>query len=99
MKKYYYELRYPQSVEDSDRNCVWMSKQGLLDDALSRIDYLIDDVKAGPNDDDVKLLTAYKSILQNDIADFDLIKFPILKDVYNYDDQVLIRRKNKAFDR
>lgn len=90
--KYYYELRYPQSYEDSQRNCIHISQNALLKDALTRLnDYLIDEFKESDSSDDVKLLQNYKEILQNDVADFDLIKFPVLKDVYNYDDQYLIR--------
>ena len=95
--KYYYELRYPQSMDDSQRNCVYITKQGLLKDALTRLNnYLINESKESGSNDDVKLLQNYKEILQNDVADFDLIKFPVLKDVYNYDDQCLIRVDDKS---
>lgn len=94
--KYYYELRYPQSMDDSQRNCVHITKQKLLKEALTRLnDYLIEDNKQYGSSDDVKLLQNYKEILQNNVADFDLIKFPVLKDVYNYDDQCLIRVDDK----
>lgn len=94
--KYYYELRYPQSIDDSQRNCVHITEQGLLKDALTRLDdYLIENSKQYGSSNDVKLLQNYKEILQNDVADFDLIKLPILKDVYNYDDQCLIRVDDK----
>lgn len=95
--KYYYELRYPQSMDDSQRNCVYITEQGLLKDALTRLNnYLINESKESGSNDDVKLLQNYKEILQNDVADFDLIKFPVLKDVYNYDDQCLIRVDDKS---
>lgn len=94
--KYYYELRYPQSYEDSQRNCIHINQNALLKDALARLDdYLIEDSEQSGSSNDVKLLQNYKEILQNDVANFDLIKFPVLKDVYNYDDQCLIRVDDK----
>ena len=85
----YFELRFPESYEDKDRQSIYMTKAGVIDDALKRLKYLIKEYALNGTADDVKLLTAYKTILEDDVADFELIKMPVLKDIYNYDNKIL----------
>lgn len=85
----YFELRFPESYEDKVRQSIYMTKAGVIDDALKRLKYLIKEYALNGTADDVKLLTAYKTILENNVADFELVKMPVLKDLYNYDNKIL----------
>ena len=69
-----------------------MTKKELIEDAITRLDdYLIEDAKENDETERVKLYNAYKAIINNKNANFNDIKFPILKAIYIDDDQSLIR--------
>ena len=69
-----------------------MTKKELIEDAITRLDdYLIEDAKENDETERVKLYNAYKAIINNKNANFNDVKFPILKAIYIDDDQSLIR--------
>lgn len=89
--KYYYELQWPVSAVWTPKNCTHMTESKLIKDASFRLsDYLIEEAKVSG---DTKLVEKYKhdyNVL-NSNSDFDSVKFPILKQIYADDDQVLSR--------
>lgn len=89
--KYYYELQWPVSAVWTPKNCAHMTKSKLIKDASFRLsDYLIEEAKAGG---DIELIKKYKHDYDvlNSSADFDSVKFPILKQIYADGDQALSR--------
>ena len=90
--KYFYELQWPASACRDNKNCQHMTKKELIEDATTCLDdYLIEDAKENDETERVKLYNAYKAIINNKNANFNDIKFPILKAIYIDDDQSLIR--------
>lgn len=89
--KYYYELQWPISAVWTPKNCAHMTENKLIKDASFRLsDYLIEEAKASG---DTELIEKYKRDYDtlNSNSDFDSVKFPILKQIYANDDQVLSR--------
>lgn len=89
--KYYYELQWPASAVWTPKNCAHMTENKLIKDVSFRLsDYLIEEAKADGN---TKLVEKYKHDYNtlNSSADFDSIKFPILKQIYADNDQTLSR--------
>ena len=96
MTKYYYELEWPESLPDSQRNCEHIDEKELINKALDRLqDGLMESEIAYGKIDDINLLNACKEIITNQVADFDTIKFAALQTIYLYDDQLLIRVDSK----
>ena len=90
--KFYYELRWPASKANDNKNCAHMTEDELLSDAIERLDNcLIDMMREDGDEEEAKLMEAYKTVLENKNADFEKIKLPILYDVYAEDDQELNR--------
>lgn len=96
MTKYYYELKWPESLPDSQRNCEHIDEKELINKALDRLqDGVMESEIAYGKIDDINLLNACKEIITNQVADFDTIKFAALQTIYLYDDQLLVRVDNK----
>lgn len=96
MTKYYYELKWPESLPNKERNCEHINEKELINKALDRLqDGLIESEIAYGKSDDINLLDACKKIITNQVADFDTIKFAALQTIYLYDDQLLVRVDSK----
>lgn len=95
MKKFYYELKSPASAVASKQEVTHMTEADLLSDALMRLDNMYDDAKSANDQNMIDKLSTDRAILHDDRFSFEYVKFPILKDVYDYDDQILIRTTNK----
>lgn len=90
--KFYYELRWPASKANDNKNCEHMTEDELVKDAIERLDNcLIDMMREDGDEEEAKLMEGYKAVLENKNADFEKIKLPILYDVYAEDDQELNR--------
>lgn len=71
MPKYYYELKWPESLPDSQRNCEHIDKKELINKALDRLqDGLMESEIAYGKIDDINLLEPARKL--------SLIRLPIL---------------------
>lgn len=95
MKKFYYELKSPASAVASKQEVTHMSESDLLSDALMKLDDMYSDAESVNDQNMLDKLFTDRALLLDDKLSFEYVKFPVLKDVYGYDDQTLIRTTNK----